>query len=63
MADITMCDGRNCDKKETCYRFTAVANTFRQAVFTETPWVEHKGEQICTHFWLNQNTDTKKGEP
>jgi hypothetical protein len=55
MADITMCLGTHCDKKEQCYRFTAPKNNFRQSIFTEVPWVDHQGTQICDKFWDNHN--------
>lgn len=47
MADITMCLGTNCPYKETCYRFTATPNEYRQAYFMEPPIKD--GE--CEHYW------------
>lgn len=51
MADITMCNGKDCSLKETCYRFTATPNTHRQSYFIEAPI--KNGE--CEHFWNNKN--------
>tara|TARA_R110000782_G_scaffold218544_1_gene305932 strand:+ start:366 stop:521 length:156 start_codon:yes stop_codon:yes gene_type:complete len=31
MADISMCEGKGCDVKETCYRFKATPNKYRQS--------------------------------
>ena len=31
MADITMCSGEMCAKKESCYRYTAPVNEYRQS--------------------------------
>lgn len=45
--DGTMCVGTNCPYKETCYRFTAIPNEYRQAYFIETPIKD--GE--CEHYW------------
>ena len=60
MADITMCRGEHCDKKEQCYRFTALMNEYRQSMFVETPWVDHQGTQICDKFWDNTNIKKDK---
>jgi hypothetical protein len=45
--DITMCKGTNCPQKETCYRFTATPNEYRQSYFTEAPIKEGK----CEMYW------------
>ena len=37
MADIAMCRGENCERKEQCYRYTAPIDEYRQTVFTHTP--------------------------
>lgn len=58
--DITMCKGQNCDKKESCYRFKAEPNRFRQSYFVETPWVDHHGEQVCDKYWPTKEQETKK---
>lgn len=51
MADITMCEGKNCPLKEKCYRFTAKVSEYRQSYFMETPY--NKEENNCKHFWEN----------
>ena len=38
MADITMCNGGNCNLKFTCYRYKATPNEFRQSYFIEVPF-------------------------
>lgn len=48
MSDITKCPGDNCPLKETCYRFTAIANTFRQFYFIKSPIKENK---TCDDYW------------
>lgn len=45
--DITLCQGTNCPHKETCYRFTATPNEYRQAYFTEAPIKDGK----CEMYW------------
>jgi hypothetical protein len=47
MADITMCSGDGCNAKESCYRFKAPVNEFRQSYFVEVPG---KGES-CNYYW------------
>lgn len=53
MADITMCTGKDCPLKESCYRYTANANEHWQSYFMEPPVV--KGEEIsCDYYWENE---------
>ncbi len=49
MADITMCEGRNCPLKEKCYRHTAIPNIYRQSYFVYMPYDESK--ENCPDFW------------
>lgn len=37
MPDITMCNGEGCPVKESCYRFMAIANEYRQSYFLSSP--------------------------
>jgi hypothetical protein len=37
MADITMCKGNYCPLKESCYRYTAKPNEYRQSYFVNAP--------------------------
>ena len=48
MADITKCNGKGCDKREFCYRFTAIESKYRQSYFV-TPPINSKGE--CDEYW------------
>ena len=48
MADITMCEGQTCEKKETCYRFKAPVNEYRQAYFVGLP-IHVDGQ--CPVYW------------
>ena len=48
MADITMCLGKGCQVRETCYRYTAPVDQYMQSVYTETPKT-----RPCPHFWNN----------
>jgi len=45
--DITMCKGTDCPAKESCYRFTATPNEFRQSYFMEPPIKDGK----CEMYW------------
>lgn len=47
MADITMCDGANCEKRESCYRYKATPNEYWQSYFTATPSEDGK----CDFYW------------
>jgi hypothetical protein len=45
MPDITMCKGKNCPLKESCYRFTAKPDEW-QSFFLEEPVKDRE----CDHF-------------
>ena len=47
MADITMCSGDGCSTKESCYRFKAPVNEFRQAYFMGVPGKD----ETCNYYW------------
>jgi hypothetical protein len=47
MADITKCQGTDCPKKESCYRYLASVTEWRQAWFCECPLKNGK----CDHYW------------
>ena len=56
MADITMCNDKQCPLKDKCYRFTAPANPYRQSYFynlKET--TKDGGTDKCPHFWDNKS--------
>lgn len=48
MPDITMCEGTNCPKKETCYRYKATPGKYRQSYFANPPI---KDDGSCEHYW------------
>lgn len=48
MADITMCRGENCGKREQCYRYTAPVNPYGQSFMDVRPESGH-----CKFFWAN----------
>ena len=54
MADITMCNGYRCNMKETCYRYKAKVNEYRQSYFAEVPHkdkVDDDNNTICQEYW------------
>lgn len=50
MADITMCQDKDCPMKDHCYRYTAIANEYYQSYFTESP----RKDLQCDEFWDNK---------
>lgn len=52
MADITMCEGKGCPMKDTCYRHTAKPDKYRQSWLVKEPIKD--GE--CSLYW---RTDAK----
>jgi hypothetical protein len=53
MADITMCPGNDCPLKESCYRYTAIPNEYRQSYFITPPYDEE--ENKCDHYWKTED--------
>ena len=48
--DITMCEGVNCPKKHSCWRFTANPTPYYQSYFTHAPFI-NDGEFSCEYYW------------
>ena len=48
MADIAMCFGESCDKKELCYRYTAPVNEYMQTT------IPAPTERPCRKYWNNK---------
>jgi hypothetical protein len=46
-----MCNGKGCEAKHTCYRFTARVNEYRQSYFAESP-IKNGG---CDEYWNHNN--------
>ena len=46
MADISKCRNKDCKDKETCYRFNAKANPYRQAYSDFKPV-----DGVCKNYW------------
>ena len=59
VSDITMCKGQDCPLRESCYRYTAPANPFRQSYFLTEP-VDELGD--CDE-WVDNNPWVQKGQP
>ncbi len=56
MADISMCDGEDCSKKSTCYRYLAKPNPYRQSYISPDP----RGE-TCEAYWkVESNSQLKR---
>jgi hypothetical protein len=54
MPDITKCEGRQCELKETCYRYTSEPSKFRQSYFTSPPlYINQIGEHQCEYYIPN----------
>lgn len=57
MADITMCDRKECPSKDKCYRFTAEPNPYRQSYFAP-PYPEIIGDS-CEYFTQDREKEKK----
>ena len=51
MADITMCDDKDCQRKDSCYRYTATPSKYRQSYFVESPKRKKMGGYDCDYYW------------
>ena len=58
MSDITMCRDKTCKIKESCYRYTAKPNEYRQAYFMQSP----RTTAGCVYFWENYEAKEKSNE-
>ena len=56
MPDITMCKGEKCQKKYSCFRFSANANMY-QSYFIETPIKNNKCDFYMNVEGLNKWKD------
>jgi hypothetical protein len=56
MADIDMCHGIYCDKRNTCYRYMANANPWRQSFFAGP--VDKDGK--CSEYWPVSESELKR---
>ena len=59
MPDITMCPGKTCKIKDSCYRYTAKPSQFRQSYFTSLP-MNSNGD--CNNYWKVKPLKTNKNE-
>ena len=57
MADITMCMDMSCSEKLSCYRYSAVANPYRQAYFVKSP---RNTEGTCEYYWKMEEHDESR---
>lgn len=49
--DVMMCWGKNCEIKETCFRYINHWDAYSQVrLFPESPFTMHKGKQFCPKF-------------
>ena len=46
LSDITMCSGKGCGAKETCYRYIAKPS-IRQSYFMKPPFTD----EGCEYYW------------
>lgn len=61
MADITKCKGEGCPAKESCYRYTAIADEYWQYYLVECPYeiIEQTESYIkvkCDMYWGESQT-------
>lgn len=58
MPDITMCKGRDCPLRESCYRYTATPSEYRQSYFVTDP-IELRDDDDCD-YWIDNIDRNKK---
>lgn len=58
MPDLTMCQGNNCKMRDSCYRYTAMPNPWRQMYFMSSPFDSLIGK--CEYYNLDTRTEAEK---
>ena len=52
--DISMCEGKGCPLRETCYLHTAKPNEYRQAYYVHEPVIfDHDGKNAHCSDWVD----------
>ena len=57
MPDISMCMNKSCPSKDTCYRFTASPNVWRQSYMD---FKVAEGLDKCKSYWQDARTEQEK---
>ena len=57
MADISMCDGKHCKDKDTCYRYTAHPSTYQSYLLLDN---KNKDKDTCEYYWNNKYKGIKR---
>lgn len=60
MPDIAMCKLESCERKETCYRYTAKPSEYRQSYFVMETSTDADGVFSCEYYWPIQPTKETK---
>lgn len=60
MPDISMCEGGNCPVKDSCYRYLAKPNEYRQSYFIVPPYI--KAENKCPYYWEHKEIESEQEE-
>ena len=53
MADITKCQGINCKRKKTCYRYTAPADDWQS-------WSDFDKLEDCEYYWKIESEEKQQ---
>jgi hypothetical protein len=56
---ISKCSGEGCQRRETCYRYTANADGPWQSYFSAPPGCE---DGICPDYWENEGGNDDRNE-
>ena len=51
MPDICMCNNQNCLRKNTCFRFKTIPDTYQ----TYFLWDEEHDGNDCKHYWKEED--------
>lgn len=60
--NLTMCWGKKCDKKDTCFRYINHSDAYSQVrLFPESPFVMHNEKQFCPKYINIQEVEYDTG--
>lgn len=55
--DITMCEGKDCPLRNTCYRYLCKPDKYWQSYFMDVPYDAKK--KTCESYWEYKEKDNK----
>lgn len=52
MVDIAMCNRRDCEDKETCFRYLAFPDEYQSYILID---IQNPNKKSCSYYWRCRN--------